>query len=130
MQFRNCTLGDVQDAIARANREGGYELYWDGGSSMQGRILPASGKVKGARRSWSGRRLKATCWHGFRDVFLALFEACPDARVTTAMADYRGKVDFEAKYLATGSRMTEAGGKRTPYRLLCDCELAEMEARA
>ena len=121
MQFRNCTVGDIESAIARANREGGYELYWDGGMSLRGRILPASGRVKGARRSHSGRRIKATCWHGFRDVFIAFFEACPDGRVTTAMADYRGRASFYAQYEATGDR--EVGSMMEPrtYSDLCDC---------
>lgn len=128
MQFRNVTLGDVQSAIARANTRHGYDLYFDGSSTRSGRILPVSGSSKGFRRGFKGQRIHAACWHAFRDVFIELFEACPDARVVTAMADYRGKESFEESFAATGDRMTTQGGRRTPYRALCDCEINALEA--
>jgi hypothetical protein len=47
------------------------------------------------------RRVSAVCWHGHRDFMLAVFAVNPDARIKTALADYRGADDFERKYRAT-----------------------------
>jgi hypothetical protein len=48
-----------------------------------------------------GRRVFAVCWHGHRDFMQEVFRRDPDARIKTAMADYRGAADFEAKYHET-----------------------------
>lgn len=76
----------------------------------------------GARRSWSGRRLNAACWHAYRDVLIGIFDANPDARVYTALASYKGKADFEAKYPATGYQ--NIGSMVQPAYMpdLCACE--------
>ncbi len=50
------------------------------------------------------RRVHAVCWHGHRDFMIELFELDPDARVKTAIADYRGKADFEQKFPDTAYR--------------------------
>ena len=44
------------------------------------------------------RRVFAVCWHGHRDFMLALFDRDPDARIKSAMADYKGALDFLDKY--------------------------------
>jgi hypothetical protein len=86
-------------------------------------------KGKGARRSPSGRRLHNACWHVHRDVLRLLFERHPQAKIRTGLATYIGREGFERDYPATGSIMTTAGGRRTPFRSLCDCEDAEMTSR-
>jgi hypothetical protein len=45
-----------------------------------------------------GRKIAAVCWHGHRDFMRALFRRAPEARIKTALADYRGELDFERKY--------------------------------
>lgn len=47
------------------------------------------------------RRIAAVCWHGHRDMLRALFAIAPDARVQTALADYRGADHFEETYRDT-----------------------------
>lgn len=49
----------------------------------------------------SGHRVAAVCWHGHRDVMMALFDRHPDARLKSTLADYRGAGDFLAKYRDT-----------------------------
>lgn len=48
-----------------------------------------------------GRRIAAVCWHGHRDFMRALFRTNPEARIKTALADYRGSEDFERKFSGT-----------------------------
>lgn len=72
----------------------------------------------GARRSATGRRISAACWHAHRDVLRAIFGVCPDARVKSAVADYRGVEDFEEKFDDTGC--TDIGD-HVEYRQACEC---------
>ena len=67
------------------------------------------------------RRLSALCWHGHRDFMRALFARCPDARLKTALADYRGAEDFEKTY-----RSTYGNGNQynLAYGQACTCEEA------
>jgi hypothetical protein len=51
--------------------------------------------------SGNGRRVAAVCWHGHRDIMRDLFQLHPDARLKSALADYRGAQDFEEKHLDT-----------------------------
>lgn len=41
------------------------------------------------------------CWHGHRDFMRALYRLAPDARIKTALADYRDAEDFDRKFLDT-----------------------------
>lgn len=77
----------------------------------------------GARRSWSGRRIQAACWHAYRDGIRAVFDRNPDARVYTGMAKYIGVQGFEDNYPATANR--NIGSMIQPAYMpdLCDCEL-------
>lgn len=78
------------------------------------------------RRGFNGRRIAAVCWHGHRDFMLELFDRFPDARIKSAMADYRGREDFLYSFEATGSR--NIGSIREPMRYdeACDCDLSEV----
>jgi hypothetical protein len=48
-----------------------------------GGLAVESSRRSGARRSWTGRRTRAACWHVYRDVLTALFYEYPDALVCT-----------------------------------------------
>lgn len=76
----------------------------------------------GARKSWTGRRLTAACWHAYRDVMLGIFEVNPNARVYTAMAKYVGLDGFQANYPRTADQ--NIGSMMTPAYMpeLCECE--------
>ena len=76
----------------------------------------------GARKSWSGRRLNAACWHAYRDVLMGIFDANPDARVQTALATYKGRDDFMAKFPATGDRNIGSMVQPAYMPELCECE--------
>lgn len=57
-----------------------YEL---GPYRFVGGLAVESPRGSGARRSWTGRRTRAACWHVYRDVLTALFYEYPDALVRT-----------------------------------------------
>ena len=50
---------------------------------------------------------EAVCWHGHYEFMLELFDAHPDARIRTSMADYRGREDFLKKAQGTFSKLTQ-----------------------
>lgn len=70
------------------------------------RRIPGGPKVlaPGARRSPSGRAIKAASWEVFRDVLTQIFEWLPDCQIETALITYRGKRDFHLKYPATAAK--------------------------
>lgn len=90
--------------------ETGFQLYGKGDE-----LAP------GQRRSWSGRRIKAACWHVYRDVLNEVFNINPEANVYTGMAKYKGRKGFEDNYPATGER--NIGSMFQPAYMpdLCDC---------
>jgi hypothetical protein len=90
------------------------------------RLSVASSRGPGARRSHSGRRMAAACWHAHRDVLRELFEQYPDATVRTALATYKGKGGFEDWFEMTGA--TNIGSIAEPLRMdeACDCKLREL----
>ena len=78
--------------------------------------------AKGARKSWNGRRLNATCWHAYRDVMFAIFEINPKARIATSMAIYKGIEGFNELYPSTADQ--NIGSMAAPAYMpdLCTCE--------
>lgn len=84
-------------------------------------LTVADSNANGSRRSNTGRRIAAACWHAHRDIMQAIFAAYPDARLHSALADYRGQSDFLASFPATGA--TNCGSIANPLRAdnACDC---------
>jgi len=97
MQIRSKALsyGDIS-AIVRIvslqRYDGNLRVHQDAhalygnGYGMAGRFDVASSRGFGARRSWSGRRTTAACWHAFRDAYRAILTADPTATIVTSMA--------------------------------------------
>lgn len=89
------------------------------GRLSQIRRLLASGEYK--QRVVPG----AVCWHGHRAFYRAVFALDPDARIQTALADYRGVAAFEREHRTTGMK---GGGYYNssilPYQQACVCEEA------
>lgn len=92
-----------------------------GAPRWRARMLARSSRGLGARRSASGRRGTAACWHAFRDVFRDVFTLHPDAVISTSLARYTGAT-FEALYPATGE--VNVGSQMYPAYMprLCECE--------
>ena len=88
------------------------------------RFVPSHSTDKYGRLSHSGRRVKALCWHGHRDLFRDLFEAYdPDdtgeIEIRTSFANYRSKSDFEREYPLTDRNI---GSQVQPMRYSEACE--------
>lgn len=79
-------------------------------------------RKRGSRRSNTGRRVSACCWHGYRDVMMAIFMENPESRVKTGCADYRGIVDFVEQFPSTGR--VNRGSMMAPmaYQDACNCK--------
>ena len=77
----------------------------------------------GSRRSNTGRKIPAACWHVHRDIMELIFLWNPSARLQSILADYRGEKDFLEKFAATGS--TNLGSNAKPIRAdrACNCEV-------
>jgi hypothetical protein len=124
-----CVVRDVSNTRYDGNvrvdwGEWGPALLNQAGTRFRGRVLVYSSRGKGARRSWSGRRLAAACWHVFRDVVREALARYPDAVITTSMARYTAE-NFESTYPATGE--VNVGSMFEPAYLpdLCECDDAE-----
>jgi hypothetical protein len=71
-------------------------------------MLPfqARGRSWGDRR---GRRLPSVTWEGHREFMRILFRDHPDARLKSAIADYKGRADFWAKHPETKGKWSGPG---------------------
>ncbi len=115
---------DLYDGNLTANR-----LDRVNGRCVAFTLRVSSSKAPGARRSGSGRRSVAACWHAHRDVMAVIFDRNPAARVKSAFADYRGKEAFEDLFPNTGDH--NVGSMMRPVMIedCCDCFSTESMAR-
>ena len=74
----------------------------------------------GGRRSNTGRKIAAACWHAHRDVMHAIFDLNPDAVLVSALARYEGQEDFLDKFPDTG--YTNIGSQYQPLDMEDACE--------
>lgn len=75
------------------------------------------------RRSHTGRRIWAVCWHGYRDYMREVFKLNPDAQIVTAHANYKGLDGFEHLYRNTGH--ANIGSMMSPMQYADACECGE-----
>ena len=57
-----------------------------------------------------GRRLPYVTWEGHREFMRIIFRDHPEARIKSAVADYRGRDDFWEKHPSTRSAWTTGRG--------------------
>ncbi|HEX2616631.1 MAG TPA: hypothetical protein VHL57_03760 [Flavobacteriales bacterium] len=136
MQITGITPSDFQLAVHKANIAYGGNLTAEitsvqSPTRFRARVVPVQSGAQteavgisapGARKSWSGRRIKAACWHAYRDVMIEVFNINPDARIYTGMAKYKGREGFEANYPRTADQ--NIGSMVQPAYMpdLCECE--------
>jgi hypothetical protein len=75
------------------------------------------------------RRVNAVCWHGHRDFMFRLFDARPEAVLSSGIIRYRGREDFLAKFESTGDRNIGSIASPMAYREACTCQEAGTERR-
>lgn len=133
MKAWNVTEQDIHAAIGNANKagyNGNIKLKSMGhkGKAISFTLTVDSSKAPGAKRSHSGRRIAAACWHAHRDVLDALFARCSEARVQSGSADYRGAMDFRDRAEHTGYDNIGSTYQPMAHREACDCESMEQSA--
>jgi hypothetical protein len=75
-------------------------------------------RVSQSPASGRHRRVAAVCWHGHRDFMREIFNRFPEARIKSALADYRGRMDFEQNYRSTAGT---SNGWNVGYSRACVC---------
>lgn len=143
MIFKNVTPDEVSAIVREVSHQhygGNLTCEWETyrhakptitGNRWRGRIVPLHSDGLGARRSASGRRQRAACWHAFRDVFGAILKAYPQATISTGVLAGLRKADktFPTAYTASNyhdvfpQTLVNAGSLIHPIRVdqLCDC---------
>lgn len=109
MDVRGLTLEEIEDVTGALELKlsnerieysrNGNRLLW-----VKFKLSPVSSKGRYARKSWSGRRLNACSYFGFRDFILALFVTYQQCR--------RSKI-----YVPGSLEITERFLKREPIRV-------------
>lgn len=132
MIIKGLTQSDLQAIIDHVNAGSGKGNIEIDGSAVNPKLNNAGtrfrvklrvklSKGKFGRRSHSGRRIAALCWHGFRDVLMELFDRFPDAKVSTAYAVYDGRQGFLDKFPGTGQRNIGSVMEPMTAASACDC---------
>ena len=75
-------------------------------------------------RDGKPRRISAVCWHGHREFLRALFRRNQEARVKTALADYRGADNFEQTFRSTYG---QGNDYHLAYGQACGCTERQSE---
>lgn len=126
MLLYNCPVSTIDNALAVANKkyDGNLKIRIAGqrGRATSFRLVVNSSHAPGAKVSaMTGRHIAAACWHAHRDFMVALFNLAPDARLKTAVAYYKGRDDFAAKFEATGRKNVGSMMSPCEYRHACEC---------
>lgn len=103
------------------------EIRAAGGSVLRFSLNVADSRGPGHRMTpgmygAKSRRLRAACWHVWRDFLTELFEIDPKATVRTALATYKGREGFEAEFPATYYRNAGSMAEPHDYGTLCECK--------
>lgn len=122
-------IRDITGEVSEARYAGNVTLargahtvrHTRNGLTVSLRTVVRDSREAGARRSGSGRRMPAACWHATRDVLAAMFDADPDAVVTTAMARYDGRDGFHRTFPGTADH--NVGSMIAPASIeeMCEC---------
>ncbi len=73
------------------------------------------------RRSHTGRKIAAVCWHGHYDFFREVYTQNEEATIITAQARYNNRADFEYSAETTGDNNIGSMVEPMAYRDACDC---------
>ena len=76
----------------------------------------------GGRRSATGRKVAAACWHAHRDIMAELFRINPQALLVTALTRYDGAADFYETFESTGDGNIGSIAQPLAMRDACECD--------
>lgn len=110
MKVTNTTRAAIEQAIEQTGHITTYNFQNVGtkGTAFRFTLRPLAKDRYFGRQSYPSmvgreRKVHAVCWHGYKEFLTHLFELSPDAVVTTALATYRGREDFLAKFPDTAN---------------------------
>lgn len=130
MIIRNATAAQLYEAVDLTSKDYNSNVRFKNGPDPVNQkgtghrltlTVHASGKM-GGRRSHSGRKVAAACWHVHRDFMRHLYRLAPDAVIQSALATYRGSEDFENTFEATGDRNMGSAFEPCAVRNACECD--------
>lgn len=115
--------GVTRDDLQSVATDTGVRLYEvdERGKAVKFTLRP-EGETYRLINAVSGRRINAVCFHGHYLFMKKLFDRCPDARIKSTMADYRGWEEFRDK--AGHAAYRNVGSQRFPvlYADACRCD--------
>ena len=121
------TLRELAEAVDLVSREAyAGNVIYNRSPERSGRgyrftLRVADSSGPGAKRGQSGRRTVSACWHVHYAIMFAIFRLCPEARIKSAIADYKGRVEFYRKANNTGDRNIGSLWNPQHYRFACEC---------
>ena len=126
MNIKPITTAQMESALATANKAYDGNLTFktfvpQNNGGVHFTLTVRDSKAPGARRSHTGRRIAAACWHAHRDFMAAIFDLAPDAVLRSYLAVYKGKSGFERDYPATGYANISSIMQPMEHRHACDC---------
>ena len=139
MIIRGLTLNQIQKAVASVpNADWEYIYPLGGGYRVKLKVKDSKGlyhrrglfhrsssyiRPDGAmgRKEYPPKRLAALCWHGFKEVFEAMYQLNPATVIITAKIRYQNKEDFEDNYRDTGYQNIGSTMYPVQYNEACDC---------
>lgn len=127
MKLKGITFAQLCEIVVNVSDMhygGNLKLHNDSrprGGNIMWRLSTYSSSGPGARRTANNRRSCNACWHAHRDVMQAIFEIAPNARITSALATYKGIDEFNAKYMSTSSHNVGSAYQPAHFGNLCDC---------
>ena len=108
MKIKGLTISELRAAVehvSNINYSGNITFKREpeqNGNFINFTLTVKDSSQKGGRRSNTGRRIAAACWHAHRDIMVRIFSRHPDALLVTVMARYEGLDGFTRLFPATG----------------------------
>jgi len=103
------TEGEIKECVKLAGLTVWGDWTGEGELAREGRALHVrlcvdkngprtNGLLPFQKLGYRGRKTPYVTWEGHREFMLVVFERFPDARIKSAIADYKGRDDFFVKH--------------------------------
>jgi len=126
MNIKHVTTAQMETALATVNRayDGNitfkrFDPQHNGGVHFT--LGVRSSKAPGGRRSHTGKRVAAACWHAHRDFMKEIFALVPNAVLRSCHACYKGKAGFERDFPNTGYINIGSMMQPLEFQNACEC---------
>lgn len=125
MIAREVTESQMYQAIRKTSAKYGdnviFKTFEPQGRGFSFTLTVKKAAEHGGRRSNTGRRIAAACWHVHRYFLREVFKLSPSALIKTSVIEYNGQEDFEKNHDKTGDINRGSQALPMPYRNACAC---------